>query len=193
MTASSEKPQRAIRFDSGISMEIQQGDITRVPADVIVNAANTQLRHGGGVAGAIARSGGPLIQQESDAWIAQFGPIDHQHPAYTSAGKLPCQYVIHAAGPIWGEGDEDRKLADTISSALVLADHLQAASISFPAISTGIFGFPADRAAEIFMRSFWDYAQTHPGTYLKRILMVLYDMAAVDIFINAFDAFHWKE
>jgi len=193
MAASSEKPQRAIRFDSGISMEIQQGDITRVPADVIVNAANTQLRHGGGVAGAIARSGGPLIQQESDAWIAQFGPIDHQHPAYTSAGQLPCQYVIHAAGPIWGEGDEDRKLADTISSALVLADHLQAASISFPAISTGIFGFPADRAAEIFMHSFWNYAQTHPGIYLKRILMVLYDMAAVAIFINAFDAFHWKE
>lgn len=193
MSARPKDPQRTIRFASGISLEIQQGDITRVPADVIVNAANTQLRHGGGVAVAISRRGGPVIQEESDAWIAQFGPIDHQHPAYTNGGQLPCQYVIHAAGPIWGEGDEDRKLAETITSALLLADHLQAASISFPAISTGIFGFPADRAAQIFMRSFWEFAQTQSHSTLKQIRMVLYDIAALDIFINAFDAFHWKE
>ena len=98
------------KFPTGIVLMIKQGDITLAETEAIVNAANKRLRHGGGVAGAIARRGGPAIQAESAMWVAEHGPISADKPAFTSGGEMACKYVIHAVGPVWGEGDEDEKL-----------------------------------------------------------------------------------
>ena len=187
------KPERSITFSCGLSFELHQGDITRMRSDAIVNAANENLKHGGGVAGVIARKGGPLIQRESDAWVAKYGAIDSRHPAYTSSGDLPFKYVIHAVGPIWGEGDEDRKLREAILSALSLAERLKVSSVSFPAISTGIFGFPRRRAADIFMRSIRQFSADFTGESLKNILLVLFDSNSLQDFLSAFDAFTWEK
>src|ERR1700712_2595823 len=98
----------------GQIFQIVQGDITEESVDAIVNAANERLEHGGGVAWAISRAGGPKIQIESAEWVQQHGPVSHAEPAYTSGGKLPFRYIIHAVGPLWGEGDEDAKLAAAV-------------------------------------------------------------------------------
>ena len=87
-------------FSGGQQLHLVQGDITQEEVGAIVNAANLHLQHGGGVAGIISRRGGPQIQQESDAWVREHGPVSHAKPAYTSGGDLPCRYVIHAVGPI---------------------------------------------------------------------------------------------
>jgi len=185
-------PVREIRFENGISLALRQGDITHIPVDVIVNAANKHLQHGGGVAGAISRYGGPVIQQESNAWIAQHGSIDEKRPAYTRGGNLPCTYVIHTAGPIWGEGDEDRKLSNAIINALQMAERLEANSLSMPAISTGIFGFPVKRAAGVFMQTLHDFCTRTENNYLKKILVILFDQKTLEVFINAFEMFPWE-
>ena len=85
------------------TLRLVQGDITERDTDAIVNAANSFLQHGGGVAGAISRRGGLVIQRESDAWVSEHGPVSHAEPAVTWGGSLPCRYVIHAVGPVWGE------------------------------------------------------------------------------------------
>ena len=107
-----------------------QGDITQEQVDAIVNAANSHLQHGGGVAGVIAHKGGQVIQQESHAWVRAHGPVSHAKPAYTSAGRLPCRYIIHAVGPVWGAGDEDHKLSAAVRGSLERADELNLRSIS---------------------------------------------------------------
>jgi O-acetyl-ADP-ribose deacetylase (regulator of RNase III) len=126
---------------------LSEGDITRLAVDAIVNAANSHLQHGGGVAGAIARAGGPVIQRESD----RIGFVPVGGAAVTSAGALPARWVIHAVGPRMGEGDEDAKLRRATVSALDRAEELGAKTIAFPAISTGIFGYPLDRCARIMV------------------------------------------
>ncbi|MDO8755353.1 MAG: macro domain-containing protein, partial [Anaerolineales bacterium] len=105
-------------LSTGQTLQIVQGDITTEVVDAIVNAANEHLQHGGGVAWAIVRRGGDVIQEESDKWIQQHGPVSHTHPAWTSGGALPAKYIIHAVGPVWGDGDEDNKLADAITGSL---------------------------------------------------------------------------
>ena len=108
---------------SGQSLQIVKGDITTEEVDAIVNAANEQLAHGGGVAWAISKNGGAAIQEESDEWIRQHGPVSHAHPAWTSGGLLPAKYVIHAVGPVWGEtSDDDKNLSDAITGSLQVAD-----------------------------------------------------------------------
>jgi O-acetyl-ADP-ribose deacetylase (regulator of RNase III) len=89
-------------FPSGQRLQLVQGDLTTEPVDAIVNAANHHLQHGGGLAGAIVRRGGEAIQAESDTWVSKHGLVTNAEPAYTRAGKLPCRYVIHAVGPVWG-------------------------------------------------------------------------------------------
>src|SRR3990172_3784030 len=138
---------------TGQNLQIVQGDITTEEVDAIVNAANEHLQHGGGVAWAISKRGGPAIQKESDEWIRTMGAVGHAHPAWTSGGLLPSKYVIHAVGPVWGDGDEDVKLSDAMTGSLRVADELKLSSIALPAISTGIFGFPKDRAARIIFSS----------------------------------------
>jgi O-acetyl-ADP-ribose deacetylase len=174
-------------FPSGIEFQIVQGDITLEAVDAIVNAANRYLQHGGGVAGVIVRRGGPVIQQESDAWVQKYGPINCAAAAYTSAGQLPCRYVIHTVGPIWGEGDEDAKLSKAVSASLQLAGELNLVSISIPAISTGIFGFPMERAAKIIFKTIEEFLGAQPRNSLVRVRLVLFDQAAVDLFLRVWD------
>ena len=169
---------------TGQTIQIVQGDITTENVDAIVNAANERLQHGGGVAWAISRKGGPTIQKESDEWIQQYGPVLHSHPAWTSGGHMPAKYVIHAVGPVWGDGDEDRKLSEAVTGSLRLADELKCSSIALPAISTGIYGFPKDRAAGILFSSIAGYFQNNLST-LSVIKLVLFDQPTVDIFIQS--------
>ncbi len=172
-------------------IRLVQGDLTTEAVDAIVNAANAQLRHGGGVAAAIVRRGGPTIQAESDAWVREHGPVTHESPAYTTAGSLPASYVIHAVGPVWGEGDEDEKLAAAVRGALRLADELELGSIAFPAISTGIFGFPKERAAQVILRTIQGYFADHPGSRLKEIRLTLFDQPTVDAFLAQWERLDW--
>jgi len=168
----------------GQTLRLARGDLTQEPTDAIVNAANSQLAHGGGVAGAIVRAGGRQIQDESDAWVRQHGPVRHDRPAITSAGNLPSRYVIHAVGPVWGEGDEPAKLAAAVTGALELAEQRGLLSLALPAISTGIFGFPKDLAAEVILRAIADFAEAHPQSGLQDIRLVLFDQAGAQTFEN---------
>jgi O-acetyl-ADP-ribose deacetylase (regulator of RNase III) len=167
---------------SGQHLQLVEGDLTLEKVDAIVNAANAHLLHGGGVAGAILRRGGPAIQAESQAWIREHGPVTHEAPAFTRGGNLPCRYVIHAVGPVWGEGDEDRKLEVAVTGALGLADRLNLASIAFPAISTGIYGFPKERAARISLNAIRKYFTHYPGSGLRQVRLVLFDRPTLEVF-----------
>jgi len=155
--------------------------------DVIVNAANKNLAHGGGVAAAIVKRGGQIIQEESSKWIEVHGPISHSQPAFTSGGKINCKFVIHTVGPVLGEGNEDIKLVQAIHGSLVLANDLHAKSISFPAISTGIFGFPTDRAADIFMEEISAYSNNNQSQSIQKIILVLLNPMTLNTFIISFD------
>jgi len=180
---------RQTTLPGGQILQLVQGDLTEEAVDAIVNAANAHLQHGGGVAGAISRRGGRQIQAESDAWVRQHGPVRHAEPAYTSGGALPCRYVIHAVGPVWGEGDEDAKLAAAVSGCLRLAEHLKLRSIAMPAISTGIYGFPKQRAARVILAAIRDYFSTpETGTStLALARLALFDQATVDALQGAWD------
>jgi O-acetyl-ADP-ribose deacetylase len=174
----------------GRLLQLAQGDLTAESVDAIVNAANAYLQHGAGVAGAIARAGGPVIQGESDAWVRKHGPVSHAAPAWTSGGSLACRYVIHAVGPVWGEGGEDEKLQAAVTGSLRTADELKLASIAFPAISTGIFGFPKERAAGVMLAAIRDYAELQQSG-LKQIRIVVYDAATTAAFEKVWhDHFH---
>ena len=172
------------KFPSDQTIQIVQGDITSEEVDAIVNAANEYLQHGGGVAWAISKKGGPAIQKESDAWIREHGPVSHAQPAWTSGGLLPAKYVIHAVGPVWGDGDEDKKLSEAVTGSLHVADELKCSSIALPAISTGIFGFPKDRAADIIFSSIENYFESNESN-LKVMRLTLFDQATVDVFLKS--------
>ena len=172
------------KFTTGQSLQIVQGDITIEEVDAIVNAANEHLAHGGGVAWAISKNGGPKIQEESDAWVREHGPVSHAHPAWTSGGHLPAKYVIHAVGPVWGDGQEDAKLRDAVTGSLQVADELKCESLSMPAISTGIFGFPKDRAAGIIFKAVAAYFEKKPSSSLKQVRIVLFDQSTIDAFMK---------
>jgi O-acetyl-ADP-ribose deacetylase (regulator of RNase III) len=174
-------------FPSGQQLQIAQGDITAETVDAIVNAANCHLEHGAGVAGAIVRRGGLQIQAESNQWVWEHGTVSHAEPAYTRAGNLPCRYVFHAVGPRWGEGDEAAKLGAAIGGSLRLAEQLGLSSIAFPAISTGIFGFPRTLAAQVILGSIQGYLAQNPDSGLKLIRLVLYDQETLQAFLKAWE------
>jgi O-acetyl-ADP-ribose deacetylase (regulator of RNase III) len=172
---------------SGLVVEIVQGDITEQKVDAIINAANRYLQHGAGVAGAILRKGGDIIRQESEEWISLHGPISHKQPAITSGGSLPCKFVIHAVGPIWGDGDEINKLELTILNSLFVANDLKCRSVAIPAISTGIFGFPVEIAATCFVKAIEIFAGGNNLFFIKTIRIVLFDSATYELFKDAFN------
>jgi O-acetyl-ADP-ribose deacetylase (regulator of RNase III) len=174
-------------LSTGQSLQIVQGDITTDEVDAIVNAANEHLQHGGGVAWAIVRRGGDVIQAESDKWIQQHGLVSHAHPAWTSGGTLPAKYVIHAVGPVWGDGDEDAKLAEAVTGSLRVADELKCESIAMPAISTGIFGFPKDRAAGIVFSAIETYFSNVQTSTLKTVRILLFDDATIQPFLKVWE------
>ncbi len=180
------------KFPSNQTIQIVQGDITTEEVNAIVNAANEHLQHGGGVAWAISKKGGPAIQKESDEWVRQHGRVTHTRPAWTSGGHLPAKYVIHAVGPIWSGPqseneivDMDNNLALAITGSLVVADELRCSSIALPAISTGIFGFPKDRAAGIIFSTIEKYFDDNPSSSLNTVKLVLFDESTVSAFIKS--------
>jgi O-acetyl-ADP-ribose deacetylase len=184
MGESMEQFLKAYNFSSGLRLEITQGDITAETTDAIVNAANRYLEHGAGVAGGIVHKGGQQVQTESKQWVSEHGLVTNDEPAYTHAGNLRCRYVIHAVGPVWGEGDEENKLAAAIYGSLRLAEQLNLSSIAFPAISTGIYHFPVPLAAKVMLSAISGYLADHPELGLQLIRLVLYDTKTWQIFVD---------
>ena len=171
-----------IRLDNRKTIRLVKGDITERYVEVIINAANSYLKHGGGVAAAIVRKGGDVIQQE----INKIGFIPVGSAVITSAGRLPCKAVIHAVGPRMGEGDEDAKLKKTIKSTLKLAAEKGFTSISMPAISSGIFGFPKERCANILVNESIDFFLNSKNT-INIIEFCIIDNEMLDCFKIEFD------
>ncbi|RLC62985.1 MAG: O-acetyl-ADP-ribose deacetylase [Chloroflexota bacterium] len=163
------------------ALELVEGDITELDTDAIVNAANEHLAHGGGVAGVIARKGGPTIQRESDAWVRRHGPVPTGSAAITSGGDLKARYVIHAVGPVYdGTPRSAELLASAVRAALRMADEHGLRSVALPAISTGIFGYPMEEAAQVMLRAAIEYLRGETG--LKRVVFCLYGRSAFEVF-----------
>jgi len=159
-------------------IEIVEGDITREDTDAIVNAANSGLRGGGGVDGAIHRAGGPAIMAE----CRKIGGCPPGKAVITTGGNLNARYVIHAVGPVYRDGT--RGEADLLKSAylesLRLASEKELTSIAFPALSAGAYGYPLPEAAKIALRTAADYVNKHPE--IKRVRFVLFGQDAYNVF-----------
>jgi len=157
-------------------IKLNQGDITELNTDVIVNAANAQLIMGGGVAGAIKRKGGPLIQEECNKIGGSFvgGAV------ITTGGNLKAKRVIHAVGPRMGEGNEDEKLKNAILNSLKLMDEHELKSIAFPAISTGIFRYPIEKCAKIMISTAKEYLSGE--TQIEEVVYCLYSKPDFEVF-----------
>ena len=158
------------------TIELIEGDITEMNTDAIVNAANTALQLGAGVAGAIRRKGGPRIQEECD----KIGQTSVGSAVITTGGNLKARYVIHAVGPRWGEGNEELKLRDATKNSLTIADKNLLKTIAFPAISAGIFGFPLDRCAHIMITTTIEYVQGDTG--IEGVVFCLYGNESYETF-----------
>ncbi|HEU4921974.1 MAG TPA: macro domain-containing protein [Burkholderiales bacterium] len=150
-----------------------RGSLLDEPVDAIVNAANGHLAHGGGVAGIISRAAGPELQAESDALIRKLGPLPTGSAVVTTAGKLPFKGVIHAVGPRHGEGDEEAKLLQALREAFKRAQERGWASVSFPAVSSGIFAVPLDVCARAYVKA----ARASP---LRNVRLCLRDQPVID-------------
>lgn len=160
----------------GKKIKIVEDNIALLEVEAVVNAANKNLKLGGGVAGAIRTYGGPAIQEECD----QLSPIKVGQAVITGGGKLKARYVIHAVGPVQGEGNEDAKLAAATLSSLEIARHKRIEVIAFPAISTGIFGFPLQRCSEIMLQTAMDFLKK--SNYPREIIFCLYGKEAFSVF-----------
>ncbi len=165
----------------GTVLQAVLGDLTEERVDVIVNAANSHLVHGGGLAGAIVRRGGRIIQEESD----RVAPVAVGSAAVTGAGSLPARWVIHAVGPRWGEGDEERKLRSAVRSSMEHATQLGAASLAIPAISTGIFGYPKAEGTRTIVAEVLDWLCGHPDSGLRRVRLTAFDRPTAKLFAAA--------
>lgn len=174
---------RVSTFASGARLEVVQADLVEEDVDAIVNAANSQLAHGGGVAGAIARAGGPAIQAESD----RVAPVVVGACAITGAGRLSARHVIHVVGPVWGTPDCERLLGSAARSALRLADRLGLASVSMPGISSGIFGCPKDVCARILTEEARAFLTREPAPSVRVLRFVNIDSATTEAFARALD------
>lgn len=158
------------------TLRLKIGNIALMEADALVNAANTSLVLGGGVAGAIRAHGGPSIQEE----CSRIGPIEAGEAVLTGAGSLKARHVIHAAGPVYGEGDEDEKLRRATLNSLKIAHKNGLVSLVFPAISTGIFRFPLRRCSEIMLQTVMDWLRTNELP--RDVIFCLYDEKAYRVF-----------
>ena len=155
------------------NFQVVRGNLLEEPVDAIVNAANGHLAHGGGVAGIIARAAGAELQKESDLLVQKHGPFPTGSAVVTTAGKLPFKGVIHAVGPRQGEGDEEEKLVRALTSAFARAKEKGWTSVSFPAVSSGIFAVPLDVCARAYVRA----ARASP---LSKVRLCLRDQPVID-------------
>jgi O-acetyl-ADP-ribose deacetylase (regulator of RNase III) len=169
-----------------MKIELIKGDITTVKADAIVNAANTSLLGGGGVDGAIHRAGGKAILEACIAIRNKQGGCETGQAVITTAGNLPAKYVIHTVGPVWN-GDKEEKaalLASCYKNSLSLAVANNCTSIALPNISTGIYHFPKDKAADIAVQTVVDFMKSNANTSLERIWFVCFDEENYDIYLK---------
>jgi len=168
---------------TGRKLTLQEGDITRVAAGAIVNAANAALAGGGGVDGAIHRAGGPAIMRELNEIRGPIGGCPPGGAVATGAGKLPAQYVFHAVGPVYRDGKhgEPDLLASCYRKCLEMAEQRGVRTISFPAISTGVYGYPLREAAEIAVREVRKHLEG-PGIHLQHVIFVLFGRQAYDTY-----------
>ncbi len=178
----------------GRRIRLVEGDITRVPVDAMANAANSALAGGGGVDGAIHRAGGPAIMRELDAIRVRTGGCPTGSAVATGAGNLPAKWVFHAVGPVYRDGShgEPQLLASAYRTCLELARERGARTLSFPSISTGVYGYPMEEAARIAI----DTVREHLAgeTSLEEVVFVLFGKRAYDVFAKkgteAFSAPH---
>lgn len=175
-----------ITTDNGNVLELDgPGDITQETTDAIVNAANSTLLGGGGVDGAIHRGGGPRILAECKQYVADNGRLPPGRAMVTSGGRLPAKYVIHTVGPVYGDGkhQEAELLASCHRESILLAEQKGVSSISFPAISTGAYGYPLHEAAQVAIRATLEALQkSHKVT---RVRFVLFDTSALRAYVKA--------
>ena len=162
-------------------IKLVKGNIALLDVEAIVNAANKSLILGGGVAGAIRNFGGPSIQEECN----RLGSIEVGEAVITGAGNLKAKYVIHAAGPVYGEGDEDEKLARATLNSLRIAERKKIKNIAFPAISTGIFRFPLQRCSQIMLKVAMEFLEKHD--FPQEIIFCLYDDNSYSVFKNTLE------
>lgn len=165
----------------GRKLTLKEGNIILLDVDAIVNAANRNLILGGGVAGAIRNAGGPSIQEECNT----IGPIDVGEAVMTNAGNLKAKHVIHAAGPVQGEGREDTKLRNATLNSLKIANENKLKDIAFPAISTGIFDFPMQECSEIMIQTVMEFLETHD--HPQEVIFCLYGQDAYNVFEKTLD------
>ena len=173
-------------LDGGKTVEFHgPADITKETTDAIVNAANSSLLGGGGVDGAIHRAGGPAILAECRRIVSQIATLPAGKAVITTGGRLPAKYVIHTVGPVYSTGtsDEREELASCHRESIRIADEHGVTSISFPAISTGAYGYPVPEAAPIAIRSVIEALAT--TTHLTRVRFVLFDPGTLRAFIAA--------
>jgi O-acetyl-ADP-ribose deacetylase len=163
-----------IRFPSGPAFALLEGNLLTQPVEVIVNAANGMLAHGGGVAAAISRAAGETFDQESRAYVRRNGPVATGGAVFTSAGKLPFQGVIHAVGPRLGQGDEETLLKQALRSAFVIAGRRGFRSLAFPGVSSGIFAVPHLTCARAYLHAVDEFFAADPETPLAEIRLVLF-------------------
>jgi O-acetyl-ADP-ribose deacetylase len=171
-----------IDFPHGKKLRLVIGDITRIRVDAIVNAANAGLRGGGGVDGAVHRAGGPAIMRDLNDIRATSGGCATGGAVVTTAGALPAQYVFHAVGPIYRDGQhgEAPHLASCYRRCLELAEEHGVRTISFPAISTGVYGYPVEEAAAIAVDTIAQHLQ-QPQCGVREVLLVLYEQGFYDL------------
>ena len=156
-------------------IELIKGDITQLKVDAIVNAANSSLLGGGGVDGAIHRAGGPAILEECRKIVAKQGGCKTGEAVITTAGNLPARYVIHTVGPVWNGGNKNEAslLASCYNESLKLAANNKIASVAFPNISTGIYGYPKKEAAEVAIRSVTEFLTQND--FIEKVYFVCFD------------------
>jgi putative ATPase len=168
-------------------IRVVQGDLTTQDTDVIVNAANEQLAHGGGVAAAIVRAGGDIVQDESDRWVLEHGPVGAGSAAVTSAGSMPAHHVVHVVGPRYEpDGDNARLLAQAVATALDAATAHGARTVALPAISAGVFGYPLVEATAVIASATMRWVKSHPEA-LDEVRLVGHDGDVAGAFLAALD------
>jgi len=166
-----------------ILIEAVLGDLTEERVDAIVNAANSRLAHRGGLAGAIVRRGGRIIQEESES----AAPVPVGHVAVTSAGALSARWVIHAVGPRWGEGDEEAKLRSAVRESLERAAGLGVESLAVPAISTGIFRYPKAEGTRVIVEEILGRVRAGGTRSLRHIRLTAFDRPTAELFAAALE------
>jgi len=168
-------------YPGGRAFEVVAGNLLEEPTDAIVNAANGHLAHGGGVAAAIARAAGPALEEEGDRIVAECGPVEVGEAVVTTAGRLPFKGVIHAVGPHQGLGQEEDRLVQALGSAFRRAHERGWASVSFPAVSSGIFAVPLETCARAYVRAVRGFFAANPGTSLHTVRLCLIGGPLVDL------------